>query len=728
MIPILFNYNATTFTTHGIGDLMETIRCESIATAEGEYELELDYPAGGEFIDSLIINNIIYAKVNDHGNWQAFRIYGVDKAINNLVTVHAQHISYDLAGVVVKAYETTTCSAAISGLKTNAVGSDASAYTITTNIPNSQQALNQDHKFKLEEPTTLRAALLDGDDSIKGCWGGDLIFDNYTIQLQSVGGADRGVLVEYGIDLIDMEQEENISEMITGVYPYWKGTEKSTDESVQNEEIIVYGDVQYATGTFKKHRIQPLNVAEYYPNNDYAPTKAQINQTARDWIVANEIGQPQINLTLSYAEVGKDVRLYDAITVRFVNIGIDVGAKVVSYTYDVLKERCIEVEVGNVKPSILFSLEDASRLKRGLIPPARIQNNSITEDKLGNGSVGGSQIKSDSLSSYHLTDSAVTNSKIGGGAVSTSKIADSAVTTEKVDHWAITTDKIGEMAVTTAKIKDGDVTSGKISDNAVITGKIANGAVVEAKIGNSAITSAKIQNGAVIEAKVGDAAISTRTVQDLAIDSAKIGNSAITSVKIQDAAVVEAKVHNAAITTQKVADLAIDQAKIGNSAITSVKIQNGAVVDGKIGNYAVNYENIKDAEIDQLKLNDYCITSEKIGQGTWHTEPDGTRRYVSEAVVHGTIGDYQVYDIKLTRNAQDAIVAVWEIQNLTADYGYIKTLVTNNINADGISASYGYIGSLSAGSVSTSSLYLAGDYVGKISVDTSSGYIYSVYG
>ena len=58
-------------------------------------------------------------------------------------------------------------------------------------------------------------------------------------------------------------------------------------------------------------------------------------------------------------------------------------AKFVSYRYDVLKERCIEVEVGNVKPSILFSLEDASRLKRGLIPPARIQNNSITSEKLG---------------------------------------------------------------------------------------------------------------------------------------------------------------------------------------------------------------------------------------------------------------------------------------------------------------------------------------------------------
>ena len=673
MIPILFNQDATSFATHGIGDLMETLRCESIVNSEGEYELELEYPADGELIGSLTYNNIIVAKVNDHGAYQAFRIYGIDKAVNRLVTVHAQHLSYDLSCVVVKNFESTTCSGAMAGLKSHAIGSLANPFTFYTDVPNTERAQNQDKEFKMEEPLTLRAALLDGDDSIYGCWEGDLVFDNYTVKFLKPGssdvdaGRDRGVLIEYGIDMIDMEEEQNISEMVTGVYPYWKGREdgEEGDSGIQ-DEFFVYGDVQYAAGTFARHRVIPLNVSEYYPNNTKAPSKAEINATAREWMTANKVGEPIINLTVSYAELGKDVRLYDAITVRFVKIGIDYGAKVISYRYDVLKERCIEVEVGNVKPSILFRLEDASRLKRGLIPPKRIANNSIDSSKLENGSVGSSQLASQGVSDWHLKDSAVNNRSL----------ADASVSTEKVQDWAIETTKIGDAAITTAKIKNGAVTTGKITDGAVVTGKIGDGAVVEAKIGNSAIT----------------------------------------SVKIKDGEVIESKIHDAAITTQKVADLAIDSAKIGNSAITSVKIKDGEVVEGKIGNQAVSFDKVKDANIDQLKLNDFSITSTKIADGDWaynyatgqwerRNAAVGTYALQNYAVVEAKIGNYEVATVKLVQTAQDAIAAVWEID----------TLVSNNIDSKGINSSYanigyGLIGTINSDYVVTDGISVGGTY------------------
>ena len=261
MIPILFNYNATSFMTHGIGDLSETIACETIVNSEGEYELELQYPVGGDYINSLTYNNIIVAKADDHSAYQAFRIYGVSKAINSIVTVKAQHLSYDLSCVPVINYEATKCSAAINGLSSHAVGTGANLFSFYTDIPDSRQAENQDREFKMEEPLTLRAALLDGDDSIYGCWGGDLVFDNYSVKLLNTAGADRGVLIEYGIDMIDMEQEENISEMITGVFPYWKGREEG--DAADADDKIVCGSVQYASGTFQRHRVIPLNVTDY---------------------------------------------------------------------------------------------------------------------------------------------------------------------------------------------------------------------------------------------------------------------------------------------------------------------------------------------------------------------------------------------------------------------------------------------------------------------------------
>ena len=671
MIPILFNYNATNFASHGIGDLMECLRCESIVNSDGEYELELEYPAGGQYINQLVNNNIIVAKVNDHGSNQAFRIYSVEKAINNLVTVHAQHLSYDLARLPVKAYEAITCSAAVAGLKTNAVGDMANPYTFYTNVTASAQ--NQKGKFKIEEPVALRSALLDGEDSIKGTFGGDLIFDNYSVQLLAVGGADRGMLVEYGIDMMDMDLEETIAEMITAVYPYWTGREEGS-----TEDKIVYGNVQYAAGTFQRQHITTLNVAEYFPNNTTAPSVSEINAKAVEWMNAEEIGQPKFNLKLSYAQIGKDVRLYDAVTVHFQKIGIDVKAKVVSYRYDTLKERCTEIEVGNVKPSILFDLEDASRLKRGLIPPERIQNNSITESKLGNSSVGSSAVKPSTVSGWHIVDEAVSTDKLGKWAVTEDKLGPLSVSSAKIQNGAVGNQQLGEASVTHNKIGQGEIYTANLGDASITTVKIKDGNITEAKIGEGAVVTGKLANGAVTNVKV----------QDLAITEAKIGNSAITSLKIKDAAVeaskikdgavIEAKVGEAAITTQKVKDLAIDSAKIGNSAITSVKILDGAVVEGKVGNQAISFDKVKDANIDQLKLNDFSITSTKIADGDWaynyatgqwevRNPAVGTYALQDSAVVTAKIGDYNVAEIKLVQTAQDAIAKVWEVDRIVAN-------------------------------------------------------------
>lgn len=557
MIPILFNHDATSFTSHGLGDLMECLRCESIVNGDGEYELELEYPAGGQYIDQLVTNNIIVAKVNDYGSNQAFRIYSVEKAINNLVTVHAQHLSYDLARLPVKAYETTTCSAAMAGLKTNAVGTMANPFTFYTNVTASAQ--NQKGKFKIEEPVALRSALLDGDDSIKGTFGGDLIFDNYSVQLLAVGGADRGMLVEYGIDMIDMDLEESIAEMITAVFPYWSGREQGS-----NEDKIVYGDVQYASGSFPRQHIETLNVAEYFPNNTNAPSVSDINAKAREWMAAEQIGQPKFNLKLSYAQVGKDVRLHDAITVHFQKIGIDVKAKVVSYRYDTLKERCTEIEVGNVKPSILFDLEDASRLKRGLIPPERIQNNSITESKLGNSSVGSSAVKPSTVSGWHIVDEAVSTDKLG--------------------KWAVTEEKLGPLCVSEGKVQNGAITHAKVGENEIYGDVIKNASIVEAKLGNSAVTSVKIADSAVSTVKLGNYSVTFPKVANANIDQLKLNDFSITSTKVADGDVA----YNYATGQWEIRDPAIGTYALQNEAVVTAKIRDRNVATIKLVEEAEN--------------------------------------------------------------------------------------------------------------------------------------------
>ena len=460
MIPILFEYNATSFTTHGLGDLIDCISCETTCNADGEYELTLQYPVGAPMFPELKINRIVYAKANDYHPWQAFRIYGYEKEIKGIQTINCQHISYDLHCIptreIPKANHVTSCNAALQMAKAQAFGTcPFSFYTDISRLPHMEE-----HIFKSDTPTSIRALLLDGDDSIHGAFGGDLVFNNYDIFLMQMAGQDRGVTIDYGVDLIDLNQEENISEMITGVLPYFRWNEANEDSQSEEygdtTEHIAYGSVQYCPGTFQRENIMVLDLTDQFPNQDQGtyPSSFLLDSKAQEWIQESDVGHPIISLTVNYATLGQDVRLHDAVTVRFHEMGIDVKSKVTSYKYDVLAERPVEIEIGKTKASSMFSLEDASRLKKGLIPPKRIQKKSIGNDQIQNGGIGGKGISAAGVGDWHLRDKAVKEDKLDEQAVTVNKIRDGAIVTEKIADGAVIEDKILDMAVSYAKLSE----------------------------------------------------------------------------------------------------------------------------------------------------------------------------------------------------------------------------------------------------------------------------------
>ena len=456
MIPILFESDAKfpqdfmlddnrEMPNHGIGDLIDCIECKTHQNEDGEYELSFSYPMDGPLLNELTIGRIIYARANRWNQNQMFRIYGYEKVIAGTITVNCQHISYDLANIPVKAFKANKdddAKAVMDKWYSNALEINWNGINKTVLYHNyesdiTDKAQTQKGYFQVETPTNMRAALLDGDESIKGCFGGDLIFNNHYVALKKVGGEYRNVVIEYGVDLIDLQQEENISEMYTGVFPYF------TYNGNDNEQKIAYGSVQYVTGAsaFKTQRVFPLDLTSYFPNqaDHSAPTAEELDVKAREWMAKEDnFGKPEISLTINYASLGQDVRLYDEVTVRFPKLGIDVKTKVCGYTYDVLNERMVEIEVGKTKPSAIFSLEDASRLRKGLMPPERIKNNSI----------GGGKIQGGGVSSYHLKDGAASKGKVGPKAVDTPELEDEAVTYEKSEYQ----DTLDQVAINEADI------------------------------------------------------------------------------------------------------------------------------------------------------------------------------------------------------------------------------------------------------------------------------------
>lgn len=401
MTPILFEANATTFTSYGIGALVDAIACQVKMDSNTQYELEMKYPCEGELFSEITGNRIIYAKPCQTDNPQPFRIYRMTKPIKGKVTFYARHWSYDLLGIPVTPFKSTSASDFCSKIASNSVITNP--FTFTTNISKTED-------LEFDEPQSARYLLSDNDQSWANVYGGELVFDGRDVKLQSAAGQNRGVVIRYGVDLIDSKMEENINGVYSGILPYFF-----------EDGVLVMGTVQNVTGTFPVPRVLLVDVSEYITASN--PSQATVNSVGQTWLSENLVGLPEISLKLSYAQMDQVVRLYDTVTVKIERLGIDVLAKISQTVYDVIKERNVSINVGDVRPTFAADIYDASRLKHGLLDLKRIKDKSITGGKMGSGSVGTRAIENGAVSTWKLQDHAVTGDKLQDLAVSRDKLS-----------------------------------------------------------------------------------------------------------------------------------------------------------------------------------------------------------------------------------------------------------------------------------------------------------------
>ena len=336
MIPILYSPTTTSFTTGGIGKLIDAGSCIVTEERNGSYELEMTYPITGHLYDEIKQRSIIFAKPSPAQSEQPFRVYRITKPLNKVVTIYAAHISYDLSGIPVKNFTSQSVQAALTALTTSSVISNP--FTFWSDKTNSGV-------MKIETPMPCRTIL----SNILDVYGGEYEFDKYTVKLHSLRGFDNGVSIKYGKNLTDLEQDENCSNVYTGVLPYWTGNDTTVSGSVVN-----------APGTYDFTRILPVDFTSDFEEQ---PSTAQLDNAATNYISDNNIGIPEVNLTVSFVHLNQTeeyknlgiferVELGDTIKVEFAAMGVSSTARCVKTVYNTLLERYDNVELGEVKKGL----------------------------------------------------------------------------------------------------------------------------------------------------------------------------------------------------------------------------------------------------------------------------------------------------------------------------------------------------------------------------------------
>ena len=354
MKPRLYPENETNFESNGLGPLSDALACTVEENRNGAFELSMEYPVTGVLFDELKHGSIIFAPPNDSSEPQPFRVYGKSTPLSGVVTVRAKHISYQLSHIPVSPFTAGSCAAALQGLKTNAV--EPCPFDFWTD----KETIAT---FAVTEPASARSLLGGVAGSVLDVYGGEYEFDRYTVKLHKARGHDSGVVIAYGKNLVDIDQEESIENTITGVYPYYKDTDGNVLELP--EKVVSSASAQ----NFPYPRTVPLDCSQEWQET---PSVEQLRAYASAYVKKEGIGVPSVSLKVSFVPLwqteeykaiapAERLNLCDIATVRFEKLGVNARAKVVQTVYDVLAGRYESITLGEASTNLADTIVDQDK-------------------------------------------------------------------------------------------------------------------------------------------------------------------------------------------------------------------------------------------------------------------------------------------------------------------------------------------------------------------------------
>lgn len=356
-MAILYKANETNFTHLGLGMLHDAIQVFVTEERNGIFELEMKYPVSGDRFADLKLDRLIKADAGHSLKNQRFKIIRITKPLNGIVTVYAEHVSMltrDLPLPPNVSYSGDATSA-LNTWKNSIIGIDPNPFTVFSDI-----SLLGSGSWSIKDVKNARDALGGVDGSLLDTYGGEYLFDNYDIKLYANRGKQSGALIAYGRNLTDLEQEENIAETYTSIYPYAVVTDDN-----QNEIILTvpeyYLDSEYISN-YARRKILTVD----FSGNDVT-TVEQLRAKAEAYIINNRIGVPKVNLKIKYVDLAKtldyeatqaieEVNVCDWVTIYFEEYGIKTNEKIIKTVWDDLLQQYDSIEVGEARASLAQSI------------------------------------------------------------------------------------------------------------------------------------------------------------------------------------------------------------------------------------------------------------------------------------------------------------------------------------------------------------------------------------
>lgn len=349
MIPILYEANETAFTSNGLGRLWDCTRCECTEERNGVYEVEFDYPVTGSHYSDITLGRTIAVEHDQTGDIQPFDIYACDRPIDGVVTFYAHHVSYRLNGIICLApIGTNTLQNAFNEFEHAAGNADSGNFRYQTDF-----SLTEQRYMPVFDsvPRPVRGLLGGTEGSILDTFGGEFLFDKFTVGLFRKRGIEQDFTIRYGVNMTDYNESLDLSESYSWVWAYYKN----------GDDIAVSGALDSGyTALGGRHVGAVLDVTDKFEN---LPTLAQLQNEARIFLNANQPWLPKQTIEVEFSQeaLGEYAGLHkcnlcDTVKVVFPRYKMEGTFKVVKTVWNVLLDRYEEMELGTLSTTLSEAL------------------------------------------------------------------------------------------------------------------------------------------------------------------------------------------------------------------------------------------------------------------------------------------------------------------------------------------------------------------------------------
>ncbi|MBL6466217.1 MAG: phage tail protein [Peptostreptococcus stomatis] len=317
-------------------------------TINGLYQLEFSIPILSS--DHIEKENIIVAPTPTLDD-QAFRISQIRKT-NGMYHVTCYHIFYDLTHNMIEDINIVNAGASSALNKIDKGCIDQHPFRFFTDISNKLA------NCRLVRYNPVRALLGNDENTFISRWGGEIERNNFNITMKKRLGIDSSVKILYRKNLIGYEADIDYTQITTKIMPKASDGLLLPEKYIESPKINSYHTIKTKVIEYSDIKVRDENSSD---SEGMSIEEAHSEMRRRAWaeFSENHIDEPRANYKVNFIDLEmtkefkhlkklESVNLGDRLKVIHREENLDVTARVISYKYNPVSRRYIEIELGNV--------------------------------------------------------------------------------------------------------------------------------------------------------------------------------------------------------------------------------------------------------------------------------------------------------------------------------------------------------------------------------------------